>query len=227
MVTYRRQSGQAMDDAARQALRSVEQTGRLRRIVATVALANLAYFLIEYTVAVRIGSVALFADSVDFLEDASVNLLVLLALGWSAAKRRFVGVVLAGLLLVPGLAALWTAYDKLTGLASVPEPIALTLTGAVAFIVNLGCALMLARVQGHGGALTRGAFLSARNDVLANTGIVAAGLATFALGSIWPDIVVGLAIAALNMTSAWEVYEAATEDAKDAGHSGDGPGARA
>ena len=51
----------------------------LRRIVALVALLNLGYFGIEFAVALRIGSVSLFADSVDFLEDASVNLLILLA----------------------------------------------------------------------------------------------------------------------------------------------------
>jgi Co/Zn/Cd efflux system component len=38
---------------------------------------NLAYFGVE--VAVQIGSVSLFADSIDFLEDASVNFLILVA----------------------------------------------------------------------------------------------------------------------------------------------------
>lgn len=181
----------------------------LRRIVAVVAAANLTYFFVEYWVAARIGSVALFADSVDFLEDASINILVLLALGWSAARRRIVGMVLAGFLLVPGIAALWTAYDKLAA-PTVPEPTALTLTGAGAFAVNLCCTMLLARTQSAGGALTRAAFLSARNDVVANVAIVGAGLATFALGSVWPDLLVGLGIAAMNATSAYEVFEAAT-----------------
>lgn len=188
---------------------------RLRKVALTVALANLAYFFVEYSVAVRIESVALFADSIDFLEDAAVNFLVLLALGWSAVKRRVVGLLLAVLLLTPGLAAIWTAYLKLTGPAVVPEPVALTLTGLGAFAVNLGCAMLLARTASHGGALTRGAFLSARNDVLANVGIVGAGLTTFALGTIWPDIVVGIVIALVNLSSAWEVYEAAMETHDD------------
>jgi Co/Zn/Cd efflux system component len=38
--------------------------------------------------------------------------------------------------------------------------------------VNLTCALMLARYRTHGGSLTRAAFLSARNDVLANVAII-------------------------------------------------------
>src|SRR3546814_4129606 len=59
----------------------------LRRVVGTVALLNLAYFGVEFAVALRIGSVSLFADSVDFLEDASVNLLILLALGWTVRSR--------------------------------------------------------------------------------------------------------------------------------------------
>lgn len=193
------ESGQAIAAAA------------VRRTVIVVALANLAYFGVEYTVALAIGSVSLFADSIDFLEDAAVNLLVLLAIGWSAAKRRLVGFGLAALLLMPGIAALWTAYEKLS-LPLVPEPMALTLTGAGAFAVNLFCATLLARTRHHGGALMTAAFLSARNDVAANIGIIGAGLATFALGSIWPDIIVGLAIAALNATSAYEVYEAATEE---------------
>lgn len=63
----------------------------LRRAVTTVALANLGYFGVEFAVALSIGSVSLFADSVDFLEDASVNLLILMALGWSARSRARVG----------------------------------------------------------------------------------------------------------------------------------------
>lgn len=37
---------------------------------------NLGYFGVEFAVALRVDSVSLFADSVDFLEDASVNLLI-------------------------------------------------------------------------------------------------------------------------------------------------------
>jgi Co/Zn/Cd efflux system component len=77
--------------------------------VRLVALLNLAYFGVEFAVALTIGSVSLFADSVDFLEDASLNLLILMALGWSARARARVGMLLAGILLVPGLATLWTA----------------------------------------------------------------------------------------------------------------------
>ena len=60
----------------------------LRQTVLLVALLNLAYFGVEFGVAIAIGSVSLFADSVDFLEDASINLLIAVGLGWSAAEPR-------------------------------------------------------------------------------------------------------------------------------------------
>jgi len=187
----------------------------LRRVVRLVATLNLAYFGVEFAVATAIGSVSLFADSIDFLEDASVNLLILLALGWTAARRAQLGMVLAGVLLIPGLATLWTAGSKIAS-GAVPAPVPLTLAGAGALAINLSCALMLARVRHHSGSLSRAAFLSARNDALANMAIIGAGLVTAATHSPWPDLVVGLAIAAVNADAAREVFQTARRERDDA-----------
>jgi Co/Zn/Cd efflux system component len=185
---------------------------RLRRVVRWVALLNLGYFGIEFTVATAIGSVSLFADSVDFLEDASVNFLILMALGWSAKIRARVGMGLAVILLVPGVATIWTAWEKLN-MPVAPDPLPLSLAGAGALVINLACAFMLARYRHHGGSLTRAAFLSARNDALANIAIIAAGLITgFLWRSAWPDLIVGLGIAAMNADAAREVWTAAREE---------------
>lgn len=189
----------------------------LRRVVRLVALLNLAYFGVEFAVARMIGSVSLFADSIDFLEDASVNFLILAALGWSAVRRARVGMALAGILLVPGLATLWTAWDKFN-VPVPPDPLPLSFAGAGALAVNLSCAFMLARYRAHRGSLTRAAFLSARNDALANIAIIGAGLVTAYLWpSAWPDLIVGLGIAAMNADAAQEVWTAAREEHRMAG----------
>jgi Co/Zn/Cd efflux system component len=187
----------------------------LRQTVLLVALLNLAYFGVEFGVAIAIGSVSLFADSVDFLEDASINLLIAVGLGWSIENRARLGMVLAGVILVPVAATLWTAWQKFS-LPVPPQPIPLTLTGAGAFIVNLASAFLLARFRHHSGSLTRAAFLSARNDVFANVAIVAAGLATAVTLSVWPDLVAGLGIAALNADAARQVVNAASAERKGA-----------
>ena len=184
----------------------------LRQVVRLVGLLNLGYFGVEFAVALAVGSVSLFADSVDFLEDASVNFLVLAALGWSARHRARVGMGLAGILLVPGLATLWMAWDKFN-VPVPPAPLPLSLAGVGALVVNLSCAFMLARYRAHGGSLTRAAFLSSRNDALANVAIVAVGLVTaFLWPSAWPDLIVGLGIASMNVDAAREVWTAAREE---------------
>jgi Co/Zn/Cd efflux system component len=83
-------------------LSSREPDQTLRHVVRAVALFNLGYFGVEFAVAFAIGSVSLFADSIDFLEDASVNLLIFMALGWSLRRRSQIGMLLAGILLIPG-----------------------------------------------------------------------------------------------------------------------------
>ncbi len=199
-------------------MRNRAATKTLRHAIFGVAVLNLAYFGIEFAVASRIGSVSLFADSVDFLEDALVNLLNFAALGWSAMHRARLGMCLAAILLAPGIATLATAWSQFT-LSLPPSPIALTLTGAGALTINLFCAALLARHRHLGGSLMRAAFLSARNDVAANLAIIAAGLVTALLWrSAWPDLIVGLAIAALNADAAREVWQAArAEHRSDAG----------
>jgi Co/Zn/Cd efflux system component len=183
----------------------------LRRTVLVVALLNLAYFGVEFAVALHIGSVSLFSDSVDFLEDASVNILIFLALNWAPRARARLGMALAGILLVPALAVLWSLWTKFAA-PMPPEPVQLSLTGLGAIIITGAGALMLARFRTLGGSLTRAAYLWAPNDVLANIAIVAAGLVTAAWPSIWPDVVVGLGIAAMNLDAAREVWEAAHEE---------------
>lgn len=188
---------------------------RLRQAVRLVALLNLAYFGVEFAVALNIGSVSLLADSVDFLEDAAVNFLIFAALGWSAPRRARLGMALAGILLIPALAFAWALWRKFAAPIP-PEAIPLTLTGAGALVVNLYCAFTLARFRRHSGSLTKAAFLSARNDALANIAIIAAGVATLLTRSLWPDVVVGLGIAMMNLDAARVVWTAARDEHRSA-----------
>jgi Co/Zn/Cd efflux system component len=79
---------------------------------------------------------------------------------------------------------------------------------------------LLARVRHAGGSLSRAAFLSARNDVVANIAIIAAGALTLLWPSAWPDLVVGLGIFVLNLDAAREVYRAARSERRtiETGH---------
>jgi len=180
----------------------------LRRTVLVVALLNLAYFFVEIGVALGIGSVSLFADSVDFLEDTAVNLLIFVALGLSLRRRAIMGRVMAGIIVLPAVAALAMAVAKFADPAP-PDPVSLAVTAGGAIVVNALCAALLFRVRHHGGSMSAAAFLAARNDVIANAAIIGMALVTGFTASGWPDILLGLLVVALNATAAREVWELA------------------
>lgn len=184
----------------------------LKRTVLVVALLNLAYFFVEGAVALAIGSVSLFADSVDFLEDTAVNLLIFAALGWPLAHRAKAGKTVAVIILLPAVAALWQAVSKFRN-PEAPDALSLVLTAGGAVVINAVCAVLLLRQRDHGGSMTRAAWLAARNDVVINLGIIAMGVLTLTLvPNGWPDLILGIGIVLLNLGAAKEVWEVAEEE---------------
>ena len=113
----------------------------------------------------------------------------------------------AGLILIPAVASYGMAIWKIIN-GAVPEPLTLSGTAVAAMLINLLCAVLLVQLR-HGSALTRGAWLAARNDVAANILILGAGLLMLTWASPWPDIVVGLIIGTINLRAAAEVFEQA------------------
>ncbi|HEY0952820.1 cation transporter [Nocardioides sp.] len=184
---------------------------QLRRAVLIVAGLNFSYFFVEFTVALTAGSVSLLADSVDFLEDTSINLLIFIALGWPLARRALAGKAMALIILGPASVAAWTAIQRFSDPVA-PEVVPLVLASLGAIVVNGTSALVLANVRHTGGSLSRAAFLSARNDVLVNVAIIAMGLVTAWTGSGWPDLVLGTFIILLAAHAAWEVWEVSEEE---------------
>jgi Co/Zn/Cd efflux system component len=178
-----------------------------KKSILLVALANLSYFFVEFFVARHIHATSLFADSIDFLEDASINILIFLALHWTSKNKARLGKVLAIILIIPAFAFLYTAWQKFY-IPLVPDPSMLSVTGVGALLINFSCVYILVQFRNYQGSLSRAAFLSARNDALANIAIIFAGLISFIWYSIWPDLLVGFFLMAINLDAAKEIWEA-------------------
>jgi Co/Zn/Cd efflux system component len=175
-------------------------------VVRIVAIANLLYFCLEFIFAIRIGSISLFADSIDFLEDASVNILIFVAMGWSLLARKRLSKFFSLLLLVPAISVLLSTIYEINN-PSTPDAISLTAVGFGALLVNFSCALILAKFRNSQKSLVIAAYLSARNDALANLAIISAGITTIYWDSSIPDLVVGLAIGMLNASASVKVWK--------------------
>ena len=145
-------------------------------------------------------------ESIDFLEDASVNILIFVALGWRLVARKRLSKFFSLLLLVPAFSVLITTLYEINN-PSTPDAISLTAVGFGALIVNFSCAFILAKFRQSQKSLVMAAYLSARNDALANVAIISAGITTIFWDSSIPDLAVGLAIGMLNANAAIKVWK--------------------
>jgi Co/Zn/Cd efflux system component len=76
--------------------------------------------------------------------------------------------------------------------------------GALALVANLVCFFLLYRHRGDNLNMSS-TWLCSRNDLIANVGVLLAAGSTYALASRWPDIIVGVVIASLFLSSAYNV----------------------
>ena len=184
-----------------------------KKAVFFVAILNLLYFFVEFIVALNIRSVSLLADSIDFIEDASINFLIFFAVSLTTVKKAIISILLSIIMLLPGITALWAIWQQIIH-QEPPAPVELSTVAFGALIINCLCTLILMKFRNYSGSLTKAAFLSARNDALANIAIIFTGIITILYPSIWPDILVGLFIAYIRAESALVIFKNATKELK-------------
>ncbi len=186
----------------------------LKSIVARVAILNLSYFAIEFYFAQRFNSVALFSDSLDFLEDASVNILIFLSFSLAVIWRARLSYIFAFLLLLPGCSFLYNALQQIAKPIT-PNGDGMSIVGLGALCVNVYCAIILNKFKEIKGGLAKAAYFSARNDAIANVLIIIAGIVTLFWLSAIPDLIVGSMIFLMNADSARAILKAANREHKD------------
>ena len=182
-------------------------TAAERRTLVIVLLLNAGMFVAEFSAGLLAGSTALLADSLDMLADAMVYALGLFALGRAAHWRARAALTSGMFQLALGLGVGVEAGVKLF-VDGLPDTATMGVFGVIALLVNSICFLLLSRYR-DGDINLRATWICSRNDMLGNVGVlVAAGLVGW-LGSMWPDIAIGLLIAAVVVRSAVRVVREA------------------
>ncbi len=153
---------------------------------------------------------ALIANGLDNSSDAVVYALSLLALTrssqWKRGAARFSGVML--LLFAVGVVA-----DAIRRFIDGSEPggEVMMIMAAVAAGVNLLSLKLLKRLKNKDVNL-RAATTFSFNDFVSNGGIILAGVVVLLTGSNWPDLLVGIAVAAIAAYGGFDILRDAHQD---------------
>ncbi len=193
------------DDDALVALR--DRQGAVLWIVLGI---NAVLFVVEFGVGWWARSTALLADSLDMLGDAFVYAFSLWVLHrgarWRARAALAKGVVQLVFGLVVLSQAMWRALD-----GTPPAADAMALMGLVALAGNTWSFALLWRHRTDDINMTS-TWLCSRNDLIANLAVLVAAAAVWQLESVWPDVIVGVAIAVLFLRTARDVIRNARNE---------------
>lgn len=173
------------------------------RVLWIVLAVNAVLFVVEFTVGWISRSTALLGDSLDMLGDALVYAFSLWVLQRGATWRARASLSKGLVQLAFGLLVLGQAAWKLAGGHQV-DAAAMGVMGAIALAGNGWCFYLLWTHRSDDLNM-RSTWLCSRNDLIANVAVLCAAALVAASGSSWPDLIVGVAIAALFLRTAAQV----------------------
>ena len=181
--------------------------GSALRSVPLLAAANLLFFCLEFILAIEARSASLFADSIAFLEGASVSVLLSSGHNWSMPGREAFARFSSTIILIPTCFLFWMIAANYYG-AAIPSAAPLAATGAALLLTNIACLVM----PKHGMfAHLAGSLSDIRNHAIMNTVIVLAAFLTWASGTMWPDVLGALGILYVNASAAEHIWLSARE----------------
>jgi cation diffusion facilitator family transporter len=179
------------------------QRRKHKNILVVILLINAVLFLVEGAAGLLAHSTALLADSLDMLGDSLVYAFSLYVLSrsteWKAKAALLKGIIMA----LFGIGVLAEVVYKIST-AAVPTAETMGIIGALVLLGNGFCFLLLFRHRSDDLNM-RSTWLCSRNDIIANLSVLVAVIGVKAFDASWPDIVVGVAIAALFLKSAFTV----------------------
>lgn len=162
------------------------------RVLWLLLAINATMFVAELVAGIIADSTGLIADSLDMLADAAVYGIGIYAVGRSGRiKVRAASV--SGVCQI--LLALGVMVEIARRLIWGSEPEALLMIGVsvVALLANIVCLLLISRHRA-GEIHMRASWIFSKNDVIANSGVLLAGLLVLLLDARWPDLVIGAVI---------------------------------
>jgi len=193
-----------------------EQAEKLEQKTLVVLLAiNAVMFAAEMVLGWLAQSTGLIADSLDMLADATVYGLSLYAVGKGIAHQAGAARLSGLLQILLGLGVLFEVLRRLL-FGSEPQSTLIMAVGAVALLANIVCLALISRHR-EGGVHMRASWIFSTNDVIANLGVVLAGLLVAVTGSRFPDLVVGTVISLVVVRGGTRILREAREARESAG----------
>lgn len=180
-----------------------------RRTLWTLLLINGLMFAVEAIAGWWGESTGLLADSLDMLADAFVYGIAVYAVGRSSRLQGNAATLSGIFQIVLGLGILFEVVRRFV-YGSDPVSALMMVVGTIALVANLSC-LMLISKHRNGGIHMRASWIFSTNDVIANLGVIAAGILVMYFDSRLPDLAIGAIITIVVVRGGVQILREASE----------------
>lgn len=175
---------------------------------------NFTLFLVEIGIGFYAQSAGLIADSFDMLADSIVYGMSLYAVGRVASIQHRAARLSGWFQILLAVGAVTEVVRRFV-FGSEPNSTLMMGISVLALAANVSCLFLLMKHR-KGAIHMRASWIFSTNDVLANIGVFVAGGLVFLFRSPWPDLAIGLVIAAIVTRGALSILKLSTvQDAID------------
>lgn len=164
---------------------SIGESNLLKKLI----FINAGMFFVELMVGVFAESIGLISDSLDMLADSGVYLISLYAVGKTIQVKKKSAFVNGIFQIFLGTSILLETMRRFI-YGSNPEPIYMILVSLIALSANVYCLVLLSKHK-DGEVHMRASYICSSSDVMANIGVIIAGVLVFLMKSPYPDLIIG------------------------------------
>lgn len=181
-----------------------------RKTLIIVLGINAFMFVFEFAIGLLAESTGLIADSLDMFADASVYAISLYAIGKSLGIKGKAAMISG---IGQSVLAILVFADVLRRFALGSDPVSSLMmgVGVIALIANSICLALILKHR-DGGVHMRASVIFSTNDVIANIGVIISGALVWALGSRYPDLIIGFLIAVVVLRGGLRIIKEAREE---------------
>lgn len=151
---------------------------------------NVGFFAIEVIAGFVANSMGLVADSLDMLADAIVYGMSLVVVGSTIAKKKRVAQLSGFFQMTLAVFGLFEVVRRFLGFENTPDYLAMIFVSLFALVGN-AASLYLLQKRKSKEAHMEASYIFTSNDVIANVGVILAGIFVYFTHSVYPDLIIG------------------------------------
>uniref|UniRef100_UPI00356B5CD7 cation transporter n=1 Tax=Pontibacterium sp. TaxID=2036026 RepID=UPI00356B5CD7 len=165
----------------------------------------------ELALGIFAQSTGLIADSLDMFADAAVYGISYFAVGAAKKKQADAARISGYLQVLLGVAVMVEVLRRIY-FGSEPESTLIMVVGGIALAANLTCLSLISKHR-DGGVHMRASWIFSTNDVIANLGVIIAGILVSITGNHIPDLVIGSIISLIVVRGGVQILQEAEQTA--------------